>query len=239
MRAGVQHAVLGAALVGAVVYAAWPDSRSRSSTAGTTTTTTTAAAQARIVLPEPESFGWEGASLPDPTDDEKKLKAECAWLVEEAKKPGAPRSDFVEHLERLAASRGDEGKRCLTLLREGMRAYGENLLRSEAKAILGVLASAIRSADAACLAKAPPVPSTLEAFGASAMYSSTAAEWKTPAWECLAFRKEEPQRYRYSVDVDQAKTKFVAIAERGDGAEVLFVRGAVRGTGELPVLRRK
>lgn len=188
-------------------------------------------------------FAWEGTPLLSGSDRDKRMEAECPWLTSAIKraksKPELQGDALIPHLKAAALEHGKEGDKCLGLLTDGIRSFREDVIRAEAKATLRILARSIREAEPSCLASTPAVPSSLDAFASSALYDSSPAEWSVPAWQCLAWRRDEPQRYRYAVHLDDTKTEFVAVAERGDGTEVLFVRAPVRTPDEPTILTRR
>lgn len=225
-----------------------PPTANGSAGAATRTPTTTSApapvavGSARASAKGPP-FDWRGEPLLSGRDREARLEKECPWLTAEvAKSKGDARlrgPALTDHLANVAKAHGARGDSCLALLREGLESFQDDIVRAEAKSTLRVLAGAARSADATCLASASPVPAARDAFARSETYTPEPSEWNAPAWQCLSWRNDQPQRYRYSFFVDDAKRNFVAVAERGDGSEVLFVRGSVTGTDEPTVMTRK
>jgi hypothetical protein len=127
-----------------------------------------------------------------------------------------PEKIFEEVMRKPPKMPAPDLERCTELLTRSIKIYVAAAVEVEAKLTLTRLVkgmvAAYQEKRALCPSTEKPVPKDLARLRAEP-YTSTAADWETPAFQCLRFSMEgQAQRFQYEVRSDPGGKKFSVIA---------------------------
>ncbi len=166
----------------------------------------------------PPSEPTEPAPAPITEAEGKELQTKCGPLQKAMMKikGSDPEKILEEVLKKPPKMPAADLDRCTELLTRSVKLYVASAVEVEAKLTLTRLVkgmvAAYQDKRALCPSTEKPVPADLARLRAEP-YTSTAADWESPAFRCLNFSMEgQAQRFQYEVRSDPGGKKFRVIA---------------------------
>jgi hypothetical protein len=160
----------------------------------------------------------EPAPAPITEAEGKELQKKCGPLQKAMQKHSGndPEKTLEEALKKPPKMPAADLERCTELLKRSIKLYIAAAVEVEAKLTMTRLVkgmvAAYQNKRALCPSTEKPVPADLTRLKTEP-YSSTAADWETPAFQCLSFSMEgQAQRFQYEVRSDPGAKKFSVIA---------------------------
>jgi hypothetical protein len=165
--------------------------------------------------PEPKT---EPPPAPITEAESKELQKKCSPLQKAMlkHKGNDPSKILEEALKKPPKMPAADLERCTELLTRSIKLYIAAAVEVEAKLTMTRLVkgmvAAYQEKRALCPSTEKPVPTDLARVRTDT-YSSTAADWETPAFKCMGFSMEgQAQRFQYEVRSDPGGKKFSVIA---------------------------